>query len=190
MRFDATNVDGAFIIDVEPRSDDRGMFARAFCSVEFSDHGIAFDPVQANISSNIQAGTTRGLHFQDEIAPEGKLFRCIRGETFHVAVDVRRGSRTFGRWVGVRLSAENRRAFYVPPLCAAGYQALADGAEVLYLTSGYYTPEAEHGLRPDDPAVGIKWPLPLRSVTEKDRSWPPFEPAHAAVTVRTRDTAG
>ena len=176
MRFESTDVDGVFVIDIEPREDERGMFARAYCVREFAKRGIELEPVQANLSSNVRAGTTRGLHYQDASAPEGKLFRCVKGATFHVAVDVRPDSRTFGRWTGVRLSDTNRRSFFVPPLCAAGYQALTDGAEVLYLVSGYYTPGAEQGIRPDDPAVGIEWPLPLSFLTEKDRNWPPLRP--------------
>lgn len=172
MRFETTPIEGVVVVDLEPFEDERGFFARAFCAREFADHGLVPDVAQANLSHNVRVGTTRGLHFQAAFAPEAKLFRCIRGETFHVGVDARDGSPTYGHWFGVRLSADNHRALYVPPGCAAGYQSLTDGTEVLYLVSGYYAPEAERGFRPDDPAIGIEWPLPLSVVSEKDASWP------------------
>lgn len=180
MRFEPTPIEGVFVVDLERFEDERGFFARAFCAREFADHGLVPDVVQANLSHSVRAGTIRGLHYQAAFAPETKLFRCIRGETFHVAIDARESSPTFGRWFGEHLSADNRRAFYVPHRCAAGYQSLTDGAEVLYLVSGFYTPEAERGFRPDDPAIGIAWPLPASLVSDKDRSWPLLGPARAA----------
>jgi dTDP-4-dehydrorhamnose 3,5-epimerase len=170
--FRETSIPGVAVVELEPRADERGFFARAFCAREFTEQGLVPDVVQANLSFNHRAGTTRGLHFQAASHPEAKFFRCIRGETFNVAVDMREGSPTFGRWTGVVLSAENRNGLYIPPLCAAGYQALTDGAEVLYTVSGFYAPEAERGLRYDDPALGIDWPLEPSIVSEKDRSWP------------------
>jgi dTDP-4-dehydrorhamnose 3,5-epimerase len=175
VRFQETAIPGVFVVDLELRGDERGFFARAFCQREFRDHGLVPDVVQANLAMSIEAGTTRGLHYQAASHPEAKFFRCIRGETFNVAVDAREGSPTFGQWAGVLLSAENRRALYIPPLCAAGYQTLTDGAEILYMVSGYYAPEAERGLRFDDPAIGIDWPRRATVVSEKDRSWPLLE---------------
>ena len=171
MQFEETAIAGVFVVDLEPRTDERGFFARAFCAREFAEHGLVPDVVQANLALSTQAGTTRGLHYQTALAPEAKFFRCINGETFNVAVDAREGSRTFGRWVGVHLSAANRRALFIPPLCAAGYQTLTDEAEVFYSISGYYAPEAERGLRLDDPAIGIDWPLTPTVVSNKDRAW-------------------
>lgn len=171
MIFQETSIPGVFLVDLEPNADDRGFFARAFCAREFSGHGLVPDVAQANLSFNHRAGTTRGLHYQAASHPEAKFFRCIRGETFNVAVDMREGSPMFGRWTSAVLSAENRRGLYVPPVCAAGYQALTDGAEVLYSVSGFYAPEAERGLRHDDPALSIEWPLEPTIVSEKDRSW-------------------
>jgi dTDP-4-dehydrorhamnose 3,5-epimerase len=159
------------VVDLEPHVDERGFFARAFCAREFAQNGLVPDVVQANLSLSNEAGTTRGLHYQTAAAPEAKIFRCINGETFHVAVDVRDGSPTFGRWVGVHLSAANRRALYIPPLCASGYQTLTEAAEVFYTISGFYAPEAERGLRPDDPSIGIDWPLAPTVVSDKDRNW-------------------
>jgi dTDP-4-dehydrorhamnose 3,5-epimerase len=170
--FEATELEGVTLVDLQPIADDRGFFARAFCADEFAAHGLISSFVQANTSGNVLAGTTRGLHYQDARAPEAKFFRCIRGETFHVAVDARPESPSFGRWVGARLSAESRRGLYIPPLFAAGYQALEDGAEVLYLCSAPYTPDAEAGMNILDPAIGIDWPLPPTVVSAKDRAWP------------------
>lgn len=174
MTFEQTAISGVFVVDLEPHGDERGFFARAFCAREFAHHGLVPDVVQANLAFSPVAGTTRGLHYQAASHPEAKFFRCIRGETFNVAVDVREGSPTFGRWTGVRLSAQNRRAFYVPPVCAAGYQTLTDDTEIFYSVSGFYAPQAERGVRHDDPAIGIDWPLEPTTVSDKDRSWPPF----------------
>jgi dTDP-4-dehydrorhamnose 3,5-epimerase len=175
MRFEETPIPGVFVVDLEPHADDRGFFARAFCVREFAQHGLVGDVVQANIGYSTRAGTTRGLHYQAPSHPEAKFFRTIHGETFNVAVDMRAGSPTFGRWTGVVLSAENRRALYLPPVCAAGYQTLTDDAEVLYSVSGFYAPEAERGVRHDDPALGIDWPLEPTVVSDKDLSWPALQ---------------
>jgi dTDP-4-dehydrorhamnose 3,5-epimerase len=174
--FRETPIPGVFIVDLEPHDDGRGFFARAFCAREFEEHGLVPEIVQANLAFSASAGTTRGLHFQVHSNPEAKFFRCIRGETFNVAVDMREASPTFGQWTGVALSSENRRALYVPPVCAAGYQTLTDDTEVLYLVSGFYAPEAERGVRHDDPALGISWPLTPTVVSEKDRGWPLLAP--------------
>lgn len=175
MTFSETAIADVFIIDVDKRHDERGFFARAFCIQEFSERGLIADIAQMNLSWNERAGTTRGLHYQAASHPEAKLFRCIRGETYHVVVDMREESPTYRTWLAVRLSATSRRALYVPPVCAAGYQALTDGAEVLYSASCAYTAEAERGVRQDDPALKIEWPLPRVVVSEKDRSWPLLE---------------
>lgn len=172
MIFEETSIPGVFVVDLEPHGDDRGFFARAFCSREFADHGLVPDVVQANLAFSNEAGTTRGLHFQAASHPEAKFFRCIRGETFNVAVDAREGSPTYGRWTSVLLSADNRRGLYIPPVCAAGYQTLTDDAEILYTVSGFYAPEAERGLRQEDPRLAIDWPLERTAVSDKDRLWP------------------
>jgi dTDP-4-dehydrorhamnose 3,5-epimerase len=171
MIFEETEIPDVFVVSLDPRADERGFFARAFCAREFSEHGLEPGVVQANLAYSVKAGTTRGLHYQASSHPEAKFFRCIRGETFNVAVDMREGSATYGRWTGVVLSADNRRALYVPPSCAAGYQTLTDDAEILYFVSGFYAPEAERGVRLDDPALGIEWPLEPTVVSEKDRQW-------------------
>ena len=175
MIFEATPIAGVFVVDLEPHGDERGFFARAFCAREFAEHGLEPGVVQANLALSGRLGTTRGLHYQAGSHPEAKFFRCIRGEIFNVAVDMRPGSPTFGEWTSVVLSAENRRGLYIPPVCAAGYQTLADDTEILYTVSGFYAPEAERGVRQDDPAIGVRWPLERTVVSEKDRGWPLLE---------------
>jgi dTDP-4-dehydrorhamnose 3,5-epimerase len=171
--FEATPIEGVFVVELEPHGDERGFFARAYCVREFDDHGLAAPGVvQANLAFSNAAGTTRGLHYQAASHPEAKFFRCVRGEIFNVAVDMRPESPTFRRWFGTVLSAENRRALYIPPVCAAGYQTLADETEILYTVSGFYAPEAERGVRQDDPAIGVEWPRERSVVSAKDRQWP------------------
>jgi dTDP-4-dehydrorhamnose 3,5-epimerase len=165
------SIEGAFLIEPEPHSDERGFFARTYCSDEFARHGIDFSVVQANMSYNLERGIIRGFHYQVPPATEPKLFRCTRGATHNVAVDMRPGSPTYGRHVAVELSEENRLGLFVPAVCATAYQALTDGAEVHYLVGGRYTPECERGIRYDDPAIGIEWPLPPVRLTPKDTSW-------------------
>ncbi|MEO1206158.1 MAG: dTDP-4-dehydrorhamnose 3,5-epimerase [Pseudomonadota bacterium] len=172
MKFIETGLSGAFLVQQEPRSDDRGVFARAYCRDEFAAVGATYDFVQANMSRNSDAGTLRGLHYQDETAPEAKLLRCINGAVFDVIVDMRDNSETFGKWYGVELTAENRLAILIPPLFAHGYLSLTPGAEVFYQTSHAYAPGTEKGVRWDDPGIGIAWPAPVTEVSEKDRSWP------------------
>ncbi|MEL7129807.1 MAG: dTDP-4-dehydrorhamnose 3,5-epimerase [Pseudomonadota bacterium] len=172
MKFTETPLAGAFIVDQEPRSDDRGYFARAYCRDEFLAVGADYTFVQANMSGNVNAGTLRGLHYQDETAPEAKLFRCIRGAVFDVIVDMRKGSPTYLNWFGIKLTADNKKAMLVPPLCAHAYLSLTDDTEVFYQASHIYVPGTERGVRWDDPAIGIDWPAPVTDVSQKDRDWP------------------
>ena len=172
MIFAETELAGAWTIDLEPIGDDRGFFARWYCQDEFAEHGLETVDVQGNVSVNHVAGTIRGLHLQRPPAAEVKLLRCSRGAIFDVIVDCRRGSPTQWRWLGVELSAENRRALYVPQGFAHGYQALHDDTEVSYLVSERYTPGVEDGLRYDDPDLGIDWPLPATRISPKDEAWP------------------
>jgi dTDP-4-dehydrorhamnose 3,5-epimerase len=172
MRFAETELAGAVVIDPDPRQDERGRFLRAWCAREFSEQGIQFVPVQANMGLSIHKGTVRGLHFQNEAALESKLVRCTRGSMFDVVVDLRPGSVTYGKWYGTTLSAENARMLLVPENCAHRYQTLEDNTEMHYMTSAYYTPTAVRGVRFDDPAFSIRWPLPMTVVSEQDRNWP------------------
>jgi len=167
-----TDVAGVWIIDIEPISDERGFFARAFCRREFGARGLPSDFVQENVGFSPRKGTLRGLHFQREPHAEAKLVRCTGGTVWDVAADIRRGSATFGRWVAVELTAENRRMLYVPEGCAHGYLTLCDDAEVRYLTTHEYVPDAASGVRFDDPALAVDWPAEIELVSAGDRGWP------------------
>lgn len=175
MIFNQTKLAGAYIVEFEKKKDSRGFFARAFCAGELRHHGVEFQVVQANISHNHKKGTLRGIHYQAPSASEPKFIRCIRGAVWDVIVDMRPGSPTYLQHLGVELSADNGRAIYVPDLFAHGNQALSDGTELLYLMGGAYTPGLERGLRFDDPAIGIEWPLPVDVIDDKDRNWPLLE---------------
>jgi dTDP-4-dehydrorhamnose 3,5-epimerase len=172
MHFTKTRVAGAWIIDPDPRHDERGRFMRAWCGREFEGQGIHFLPVQANMQFNPRKGTVRGLHLQIAPALEAKLVRCTRGAIFDVAVDLRPGSASFGQWCGVELTAENGRMLYIPEQCAHGFQSIEDNSEAMYLTSAFYAPESCRGARFDDPAFSIRWPLPVSAISEQDRNWP------------------
>jgi dTDP-4-dehydrorhamnose 3,5-epimerase len=172
MHFSDAIIPGTKLIDPNPHQDNRGRFLRAWCVQEFSDNGINFSPVQANMGYSAQKGTIRGMHYQEAPALEAKLVRCTRGSMFDVALDLRPDSPTYGKWCGVELSAQNGRMLYVPEMCAHGYQTLEDDTEMHYMTSAFYTPAAARGVRFDDPAFGIEWPFPVASVSEQDRNWP------------------
>ena len=172
MKFIGTRLAGAFIVEVEPHEDARGFFARTFCAREFGELGLARDFVQCSVSLSRTRGTLRGLHYQRPPACEAKLVRCAAGALFDVIVDLREGSPTFRQHLGLELTAKNRRALYVPEMFAHGFQTLEPDTEVFYQISEYYTPEASTGLRYNDPRLGIKWPLPVAAVSEKDANWP------------------
>jgi dTDP-4-dehydrorhamnose 3,5-epimerase len=172
VRFTETKLGGAFIIDVEPREDNRGFFTRAFCQREFEDHGLNPVIAQANVGFNKVRGTMRGMHFQFPPAAETKYVRCTRGAVLDIIVDLRPESPTYLEHVEVELSADNHRGIYVPERFAHGYQALEDKSETSYQVGEFYTPGCEGGLRYDDPAFGLSWPLPVTEISEKDRSWP------------------
>jgi dTDP-4-dehydrorhamnose 3,5-epimerase len=175
MLFTETELQGAYVVDLERREDERGFFARAWCADEFAEHGLSTRLVQANLSFNVRKGTVRGMHFQVEPHAEDKLVRCTRGAIYDVIIDLRPDSSTFKRWLGVELDAVSRRALYVPQGFAHGYQTLVPETETFYQVSEYYTPEAEGGVRWNDPAFGIEWPDPANAfLSEKDRNWPDF----------------
>ena len=175
MIFTETAIPGAFVVDLEPRADERGFFARGWCAREFAEHGLDAALVQHNISFNRRTGTVRGMHYQADPHPEVKVVRCTRGRLFDVIVDLRPGSPSYCRWAGVELSAENRRALYIPAGVAHGFQTLADDTEVHYQMSDYYHPELARGVRWDDPAFGIAWPSPATAIlSERDRSYADF----------------
>ena len=172
MIFRETKLRGAFIVELDRKEDHRGFFARAFCAKEFEHHGIASQMMQANMSYNHRKGTLRGLHYQVSPASEPKFIRCIRGAIWDVIIDMRPGSPTYLQHIGVELSADNRRALYVPDMFAHGNQTLTDDVELFYLVGEFYTPGCERGVRYDDPAIGIEWPEPVTVISDKDKSWP------------------
>lgn len=172
MRFGPTTVDGAYVIDIEPATDDRGFFARTYCEDEFREHGIEPAVAQCNVSWNPRRGTLRGMHFQDESAPEPKLIRCTRGAILDVIVDLRTGSATYLNHVAVELNAENRRQLYVPAMCAHGFLTLEHDTEVSYQMGAKYAPGTDRGLRWDDPILGLPWPFAPVVISARDSSWP------------------
>ena len=179
MDFTETKLKGAFIIDLERREDSRGFFARAFCQKEFEKHGLKPIIAQANIASNRREGTVRGMHFQFPPAGETKLVRCTRGAILDIVVDLRPESPTYLQHVSVELNADNQRALYVPERFAHGYQTLRDNTDTSYQVGEFYTPGCEGGLMYNDVRLGLKWPLPLSVISEKDQGWKPlddFEP--------------
>ena len=177
MILTTTGLAGPVVVELELRQDERGFFARSFDREQFAAAGLEPVVEQCNVSFNHRAGTLRGMHYQVAPAMEAKLVRCTAGAVLDVVVDVRPGSPTYLRSVAVELSAANRRALYVPPMFAHGYQTLVDGAEVTYQVSEAYTPGTERGLRHDDPLLGLSWPLPVSAVSVKDATWPLLEVA-------------
>jgi dTDP-4-dehydrorhamnose 3,5-epimerase len=175
MKFTDTAIPGSFVIDLEPHRDDRGFFARTFCAETFAKHGLKSIIAQSNVTFNHRKGTIRGLHYQLPPMAEAKLLRCTRGAIYEVIVDMRPDSPAFMQHLGVELTEFNRRLLYVPEMCAAGYQALADESEAAYSVCQFYAPEQERGFRYDDPAFGVDWPLKVTKLSEKDRNWPSFD---------------
>lgn len=175
MKFERTQLVDARVVELEPLEDERGYFARAWCDREFALAGIDMTVAQINLSGTARKGTIRGMHFQLPPAPEAKFIRCIRGSILDVIVDIRPDSPTYLEWQSFELSHENRRALYAPTGFAHGFQSLSDDVELIYLTSAPYTPDCERGIRFDDPALGIEWPLEPTVVSAKDRSWPDYE---------------
>ncbi|MBW3619533.1 MAG: dTDP-4-dehydrorhamnose 3,5-epimerase [Actinobacteria bacterium] len=172
MRFTTTDVPPATVVDLEKREDERGWFARAFCADEYAEVGLTPVTAQTNMSLSRTRGTIRGLHFQTAPHEEAKLVRCLRGAILDVAVDVRPGSETYLQHVAVELTEHDHRALHVPEGFAHGFQALTDDVLLVYQVSASYTPGAEQGLRFDDPALGIAWPLPVTDISDKDAAWP------------------
>ncbi len=169
MIFTETELQGAFIIDLNRLEDGRGFFARAFCQNEFEAHGLKPFIAQANLAYNHKKGTLRGMHFQIPPAAETKLVRCTRGAIIDIIVDLRPESATYMKHVSVELTEDNHRALYVPERFAHGYQVLADATETSYQVGEFYSPNNERALRYDDPELGLTWPLPVAVISDKDR---------------------
>jgi dTDP-4-dehydrorhamnose 3,5-epimerase len=172
MKFHEQSVEGAFLVDPDLIRDARGHFARMFCEDEFKKHGIAAHILQVNTGFSPIPGTLRGLHYQLPPHEEVKIVRCIRGAVFDVIVDLRPASRTYLRWCSAELTADNGLQFVVPAGCAHGYQTIAPGTELVYATTALYAAGAARGVRYDDPALSIDWPLPVAVISTNDAAWP------------------
>ena len=181
MRFTATEVTGVWLIDIDRLADERGFFARVWCRQEFAAHGCDTEMAQASLAYTAHRGTLRGLHYQAAPHEEAKLVRCVRGSAYVVVADRRPASKTYCHWIAAELTADNRRALYVPPGCAQGYQTLLDDTELLYQMSAMYSAESARGIRHDDPAFAITWPLPITLISDRDRSWPNYQDCQNAV---------
>ncbi len=173
MRFVPVGLEGAYLIELESHEDERGSFARIWCRDELAEQGLDPELAQCSVSRNPRAGTLRGMHFQRKPHEETKIVRCLTGAAFDVIADLRPESPTRGRWFGATLDSERGSAMYVPKGFAHGFQTLVDDTDVLYLISHPYVPAAGSGVRWDDGALAIEWPeVPLRTISDRDRSWP------------------
>jgi dTDP-4-dehydrorhamnose 3,5-epimerase len=175
MRFIATKLEGAWIVEPEPYEDSRGLFARTYCAQEFRNQGLLDAFVQCNTSWNTLKGTIRGLHYQLPPSSEVKLVRCTAGALLDLIVDLRPGSPTYLQHVGVELTARDRLALYIPEMFAHGFQTLEDGTEVFYQMSEFYAPKLARGIRFDDPKLAIEWPLPVTLISDQDLNWPTLQ---------------
>jgi dTDP-4-dehydrorhamnose 3,5-epimerase len=174
MKFHKAKIAGVFEVCLEPRTDDRGFFARAWCQKEFEARGLNSKVVQCNISRNARKGTLRGMHYQAHPFSETKVVRCTRGAVYDVVLDLRPKSKTFKQWVSVVLTEESGNMVYIPDGCAHGFLSLKDGSDVFYQMSEFYNPEAARGVRWDDDAFGIVWPEKVEVISERDRTYPDF----------------
>lgn len=172
MIFTQTKLKDAFIIELKKLEDERGFFARTWCKKEFEDHDLNTNLVQVNVAFNKKCGTLRGMHYQVAPYEETKLIRCTKGAIYDVIIDLREESPTFLKWIGVELTEDNYKMFYVPEGFAHGYQTLKDNTVVTYQVSQFYTPNSEQGLRWDDPSINIDWPyVKERIISKKDQMW-------------------
>lgn len=178
MIFNNLHLDGAVLVELEKKEDERGFFARSFCEQEFAQHGLSSRFVQMNNSLSAMKGTLRGLHYQLTPMSEEKIVRCIRGALYDVILDLRTGSQTFGQWHGEELNENNRRMLYVPKGFAHGFITLSDNTEMFYFVSQSYSRERERGIRWDDPKFKIQWPMIPHYISDRDQRHPDFEPSH------------
>jgi dTDP-4-dehydrorhamnose 3,5-epimerase len=175
MIFHTTRIEAVYEVHIEPKSDERGFFARCWCGQEFERNRLNSKLAQCSVSYNARKGTLRGLHYQAEPFPESKLVRCTRGSVFDVVVDLRKDSVTFRDWTSVVLTETKRNMVYVPEGCGHGFLTLEDDTEVFYQISEFYHAELSRGVRWDDPAFGISWPAAVEVISERDRTYPDFE---------------
>ncbi len=174
MIFKESELKGAYVIDLQPHEDERGFFARSWCSREFEANGLNPNLAQCNISFNAKKGTLRGMHYQAKPFEEAKVVRCTAGAIYDVIIDIRPDSPTFKHHIGIPLTARNRRMLYVPEGFAHGFLTLEDDTEVFYQMSEFYAPEAARGFRYDDPLFAIDWPDEVRVISERDRTYPNY----------------
>lgn len=178
MKFERTKLPGAIVVQLEPHSDERGFFARSFCEREFEQHGLPTRFPQHNLSRNTVAGTLRGMHYAAAPSREAKLVRCVRGAIFDVIIDLRVDSPARFDWIGVELNADDGRALFVPEGFAHGFVTLVADSDVFYLMSEFYVAGAARGLRWDDPRFSVRWPREPSVISERDRTYPDFDPDH------------
>ncbi|MEK7166434.1 MAG: dTDP-4-dehydrorhamnose 3,5-epimerase [Patescibacteria group bacterium] len=177
MEFTKTSLNGAYLIELEKRVDERGFFARTWCADEFAKAQLKTNLVPQNMSFTQKAGTLRGLHFQKEPHAETKVVRCTKGKIYDVIIDLRPESATHKQWFGIELSADNYKMLYIPEGFAHGFVTLEDNCEVTYLVTAFYTPSADSGVRYNDPVFNIKWPVEVKYVSKKDKSFPDYVPS-------------
>jgi dTDP-4-dehydrorhamnose 3,5-epimerase len=177
MIFNETKIPGVFEIGLEPRTDERGFFARSWCQREFEEHGLNPRTVQCNVSFNEKKGTLRGMHYQETPFAEAKIVRCTQGAIYDVIVDLRAESTAFKKWTALALTSERRNMIYIPEGCAHGFLTLEDNTELFYQMSEFYHPELSRGVRWNDPAFQIVWPSAVQLISERDASYPDFKPS-------------
>jgi dTDP-4-dehydrorhamnose 3,5-epimerase len=175
MIFTETKLKGAFVVEIKQLKDERGFFGRSWCQREMEEHGLNGNVVQTNTSLTFKKGTIRGMHYQKHPYEETKFMRCTKGAIYDVIIDLRKDSPTFMHWLGVELTEDNYKMLYVPEKFAHGFITLKDNSEVTYPVTQFYTPGAEAGIRYNDPAFNIQWPVPVEVVSEKDLSHPDFD---------------
>lgn len=190
MRFDATPIEGVVRIDAEPALDDRGWFARLHCESDFAAQGLPARMVQTSLSHSTARGTVRGMHFQRPPSREGKLVRCVRGAIYDVVIDLRAGSSSYLQHVSAELTAANRSALFIGPGLAHGFQTLEPDTEVLYQMTDFHDPSLASGVRWNDPAFGIEWPLPAVMIHTRDAAYPDFDATMFSVHMTTREHNG
>lgn len=174
MIFKQTPLEGAYVIEAEMLEDERGFFARTFCTNEFEAHGLNLRIVQCNLSYNRLKGTLRGMHYQVSPRAEAKLVCCTRGGIYDAIIDLRQDSSTYREWFGIKMTAGNHLMLYVPEGLAHGFQTLEDNTVVFYQMSEYYSPECARGVRWDDPKFAIEWPMVPNAISEEDAGYPDY----------------
>lgn len=174
MKFKETPIQGAMIIELEKHEDHRGYFARGFCKKEFEDHGLDHQIVQCNFSKSRKKGTLRGMHYQSEPHSEVKMVRCMNGSIYDVIIDLRKTSPTYKKWFGLELTDENYKMLYIPEGLAHGFQTLEENSVIFYMVTEYYNQDSERGVRCNDPAFEIEWPLEVAEISEKDKVYPDY----------------